>query len=496
MIRTLHHINNSLKAIALAVAASFSTFVTAQNVNVQVGSITTVYTANQAGEMVYTESGRILTINGKAFCTDSISQITFGTDIIAEDNTVSIVYKDTIAQLTVAGNIAQHLSVSVSGADVSIVQSADLTDEVTYILSGTTTDGSFYMDGETKATITLDGVTINSLKGGAVTIDNGKLINIIVEDGTQNNFTDASNGLQKACFFVNGHAEWSGNGMVNITGNTRHAYFSDEYTLLDESFGTINILRAVSDGMHINQYFQMNGGNINVSNVAGDGIDVGANMKGDELDGQMLINGGTLNVNVTADAVKGLKADSSVTISGGNITISTTGNAVYDAATNDISSSATLKTDGAFTMTDGTLTMTSTGSGGKGINATGDINISGGELYVTTTGAVYVYDALDSKAQAIKTDGNITINGGKVYSLASAYEAKAFKTDYTFAINGGTVLGISAKNSEPTGGSQSFKSYKSQNIKGGETISYDGVTYTIPSVYNNSSARVIVSAAQ
>ena len=492
----IRNISDIKKALSIIAATLLPASINAQTMNIEMSSVTTIYQMEQTGEMVFDNDGKNLTIDGKIYSTDSIGQITFGNDFVA-DNTVSINYSDTTASVVVAGNVAQYLTVTVSRADVSIVQSADLPDEITYTLSGTATDGSFYMDGETKATIVLDGVTLTSLKGGAVTIDNGKRISIIANDETTNSFADAANGLQKACFFVNGHAEWSGTGKINITGNCKHGYFSDEYTWLTETFGTMNILSAAGDGLHINQYFQMDGGTVNVSNVQGDGIDVGANLTGELNDGQMMLNGGTLTVSVTANAVKGLKADSAVTVSGGNITVTTTGNAIYDSTVADISSSAALKTGGTFTMTDGTLTLTSTGSGGKGINATGDIGISGGTLYVTTTGTLYQYDATnDSKAQAIKTDGNITISGGSVYSLASSDQAKAFKTDYSFYINGGTVLGISAKNSEPTGGTQSYKSYKSQNIKGGETITYDGVSYTVPAIYTNTSARVIVSAAK
>ena len=35
--------------------------------------------------------------------------------------------------------------------------------------------------------------------------------------------------------------------------------------------------------------------------------------------------------------------------------------------------------------------------------------------------------------------------------------------------------------------------YKAQNIKAGATAAYDGVSFTIPAIYNNSKAQVLVS---
>ena len=57
------------------------------------------------------------------------------------------------------------------------------------------------------------------------------------------------------------------------------------------------------------------------------------------------------------------------------------------------------------------------------------------------------------------------------------------------------LMGIGGKKCEPTGGTQKYKVYKAQNIKAGATAAYDGVSFTIPAVYNNSKAQVLVSKA-
>ena len=120
--------------------------------------------------------------------------------------------------------------------------------------------------------------------------------------------------------------------------------------------------------------------------------------------------------------------------------------------------------------------------------------IDNGQLSVVTTGDLYVYNALDTKPHAVNTDGTITINGGTLFVAASSV-GRALSTDFAFLVNGGTLMGIGGKKCEPTGGTQKYKVYKAQNIKAGATAAYDGVSFTIPAVYNNSKAQVLVSKA-
>ena len=244
------------------------------------------------------------------------------------DFTVNVVYNGNEATVTVAKNIENQMTIAINGAHVNIVADPELQDSIIYNLSGSTSNGSFYMDGDYKCYVNLNDLTINNPDSAAINIDNGKRIDLTI-NGT-NTLTDATGGMQKACCFINGHVVIAGNGTLNITGNSKHAYFSDEYTRITS--GTINVLDSKSDGMHINQYFQMDGGNITINTTGGDGIDVG--MTKDETDtnnGQFIMNNGTLVVTTTADAVKAIKCKSIMTVAGGTINASTSGNAVYDA---------------------------------------------------------------------------------------------------------------------------------------------------------------------
>ena len=472
-------------ATLLLCFAPLSQVVSAQTLNVKVGEITYAHSAAQVGQMLF-GNGTTLTVQGKAYALADVTSVTVDNSHVA-DNTVAVNYNGSAAQVIVAGNLARHLTVTAVGADVSVVADSTYTDEINYTLTGTSADGSFYMDGEGKASFTLDNLSLASAKGGAITIDDGKKINVNIVGA--NVLSDAVAGSQKACFYVNGHVDLTGSGTLAIAGNCRHGYYSDEYTRFES--GRVTVTGAKGDGFHVNEYFQMKGGTLTIVSE-GDGIDVGAKKKGGDNNGQLILSGGELSVTATGEGSKALKADSTITMTGGTVNASTTGSAYFDAEANDIAGVATLKTAGLFVMKGGNLTLNAEGAGSKGVNADQGVLVDDGELTVVATGALYQYGTLDTKPHAVKTDGDITINGGKVFVAASS-DGRSLSTDYALLVNGGTLMAIGGKKCEPTGGTQGYKTYKAQVIKAGTTASYNGVTFDIPSNYSNGKAQVLVS---
>lgn len=461
----------------------------AQTLNVNIGNVTYAHSAAQTGDMQYSGNGSVLTIEGKAYTVSDLTSITIDNSTVG-DSAVSVTYNGSSAKVVVSGDVAKYLTVAVSGADVSITAADDLATEITYTLSGSSSNGSFTQTGTYKATVAFDALSLTSTTGAPITINNGKRIKVKLT-GTST-LADCANGVQNACFYCDGHTEFSGTGALNVTGNTKHGLTSDEY--MEFKNATLNIVSAVGDGLHIGQYFEMKSGTITV-NAQGDGIDVGAKKKTSENNGQVFITDGIVTITTTGTATKGLKADSLVTITGGTLTVTTSGNAYYDATAADISSASALKTNGAFTMSGGTVSLTSTGSGGKGLNVTEDIAVSGGQLTAVTTGSVFTYQTLDSKAQGVKTDGNITISDGTVLVAASSDKASAFKSGLLFRINGGNVMGIGNKKITPAASSQQkYSQYTGVSVKGSSTVTYNGVSFAIPAIYTNTAANILVSS--
>jgi len=146
-----------------------------QTLHVTMGSVTYQFPASQTGDMDFA-NGQTLTIMGKTLTLSAIDAMTVD-DTTVQDNTVNITYSGTSATVTVAGNVAQYVTPTVNEAHVSIEQTntSDVDgDEITYVLSGTTTNGSFSMDGSYKCTIALEGLTMTNPSGACLNITNGK----------------------------------------------------------------------------------------------------------------------------------------------------------------------------------------------------------------------------------------------------------------------------------------------------------------------------------
>ena len=363
--------------IIVALMVFIATVAKAQTLNVVVGDVIYQFPAADAGTMPYTD-GTSVTIEHKTFAISDITRMYVDATEV-DSTTVSVLYDGSSAKVYVAGDIAHLVTPTVSGAHVSIAQSSDVAEEITYSLSGTSSDGEFYMSGSYKATIELAGLTLTNPSGAAINITNSKRIQLSAKRNTENTLTDGSDGSQKACIYSKGQLQLQGNGTLNVAGKTKHAIKSASYVSIKNL--TLNINSAVGDGISCEEYPQMKSGTITIKGVGDDAIQVdldGTDSTGettdheDEDSGNIYFEGGTLNLTVTADAAKGIKAGGDVRISGGSITITQTGGIVADT---DISYPTSIKADGNIAVTGGTINITNTAAGGKGMSAEGTLTI-------------------------------------------------------------------------------------------------------------------------
>ena len=466
-----------LTALVLTIAA------TGQTLNVRVGSVTYQFPAAQTGDMTYSD-GTSVTIMGKVFTLSDIDAMTVD-DTNVTDGAIGVTFDGASATVTVAGNVAQYVTPTVSGAHVSIAQSDDLAEEITYTLSGTSDDGEFYVSGSYKATVELNGLTLTNTtpvySGAAVHIQNGKRIKVKVVTGTTNTLVDAANGSQKGCLYIKGHAEFAQKGTLNITGNVKHGIKTGEYFTIKNA--TINVTKAAGDGISCSEYFLMESGTINISGTQDDGIqcDIDGDASTgetadheDEDSGNIYIEGGTINITVTADAAKGLKSDGDLRISGGDITVKTTGGGTWDSDDKKTKASSCLSADGNTTISGGTLNLTSTGAGGKGINGDGTFTATGGTL-------------------VIKTSGNAVVasSNGTLSTVSSSQTLDRYQSDYKSSpkgikIDGAIVISDNAVISVTTtgAGGEGIESKTSIDITGGQ-LTVNAADDAINASYND-----------
>lgn len=390
---------------------------------------------------------------------------------------VNIEYSGTSATVTVADDVASYLTVSKSGAKVSIVQSSSLPDEITYTLSGSSSNGSFYMDGELKATVVLNGLSLTNTSGPAINIENGKRIEVVLADGTTNTLTDSSSGDHKGAFMVNGHTEFSGSGTLNMVGKMKHAFWGDEYVVFKKSLGTINVTSAVGDGFNVNQYIEMNGGTISIKGVGDEGIQTSIEDGTDSDDtGSFFMNGGSLTI-TTSDG-KGIKAEGVFEMNDGEISITASG-------------SEGMESGSTTTVNGGKITVQSYDDG---INSQSHLYITGGEVYVKSSNN----DGLDA-------NGNVYLQGGLVVAIGGGGAECGIdaneESNYTVYFTGGQLFAVGGNNSTPSN-SNSTQGYittsGSMSANTSVTISSGSgtlATFTVPFSSNNNASSIIATAA-
>ena len=394
-----------LLMITTGVSAQKAIFITQSNGVTDVAPVSST-------TLTFSDDQKTLIVNGTySYATENITGITYG-DL---PSGIAVDYNGTSATV-LNPYLLDGVTATVSGADV-VINNANTTTEYTTTLTGSTTSGSFTYNASMKSTIVLSGVSITNPNGAAIDIECGKRIALEIKKGTTNTLVDGANGSQKACLYCKGHLEIDKAGVLNVTGNTKHAISSKEYIQFKKADGTINILGAVSDGIHCGQYFLANGYTFNISGVSGDGIQAEASgdddYEEDYADGSLTLQGGTYNITITADDAAAIKADADVTINNS-------------------------KSDPVFTLT-------TSGAADKGIKSDGNINISAGTFTITQTGSYLVEDGEASYSVGLKADGDINISGGSLKINNTADGGKGLSADGNVNISGSaTVVDVTA----------------------------------------------------
>ena len=433
----------------------------AQTLTVTTSSGNTQVSASEAGTMTYDSSAGTLTIGGTAYNVNDITKMVIteaSSSTVDGEATVNVVYNGSTATVTTSSDIASYVTVAQSGAHVSITQSSSLATEITYNLSGSSTDGEFYMEGSYKATLVLNGLTLTNTtpaySGAAIHIQNSKRINIKLAEGTTNTLTDATSGSQKGCLYVKGHAEFKQKGILNVVGNVKHGIKTGEY--LSVKNATINVTSAVGDGINCNEYFLMESGTINISGTSDDGIQCdldGDTSTGettgheDEDSGNVYIAGGTITVNCPSKDSEGIQCEGAINITDGHVTVN-----AYDDAINS---------GGDLTISGGYVYACATNN--DGIDANGNCYIKGGVVYAIGASSPEV--AIDANSEERKqlyiTGGTIIAIGGlengASISGGTCKSASSWTANSWYALYNGSDLALAFKtpSSSSSGGNQS-----------------------------------------
>lgn len=347
-----------------------------------------------------------------------------------EDETVNVVDLILLTNVFLSSKNEQSsdaVKITLSGTEITADEGVEtenttvkITKSGTYTVSGEmTTDAVIYVnvpdEDKESINITLDGVSMtNSTNSPCIMVENA--------DKTKITFKGE-------------------NKLVSTYGaadaDSAVIYAKDDITFTKSSDGKLEIESDTQMGIYCNNDIKFNGGKIKIKT---DAADLGtAKADGVKAKGDIELTGGELKINASGDGLKSSKA--AVTVSGGSAEIKA-GNDAIQAET-------------SFTMTDGDVVA----CGDRGLTALAEINVTEGNLFVTSTEA-FSFPAktgmdrafiITLKEQHAKTD-LITLCGTTLTPLKKYQYVLAFDTDFKASSNYTDVLVINGEAYDTSGG--------------------------------------------
>ncbi len=318
---------------------------------------------------------------------------------------------DNATQITFSENSAsaKGFGASVLGADVRI------TAQGTYVLSGSTSDGSIIIDAsKAEITLILKELDLTNTEGPAIYIKNAKKVTFTLADGTNNVLTDGNfyeivdiTSKVDGAIFAKSNIVFNGDGTLTVNGNNAHGIVSKDGLKIESGKINVNSKSAAICGK---DYIEIANANINI-NAGTDGLR--SDNITDVTKGYITVQSGTLNITSGNDAIQ---AHKKVTIEGGTFNIKTT-------STDPLGSSKGIKSTKGIEILGGSFTINSIddsvhsdmnvliaggdfsiSSGDDGIHANNELSITGGNINIKNS-----YEGIE--ATSIKIGGgNIVIN--------------------------------------------------------------------------------------
>lgn len=343
----------------------------------------------------------------------------------------------------------------IEGTDVSITAAG------TYVFSGDCDDGSITVKkGVTGVTLVLNGLTLTNADSAAITLNKTAEAALIAAAGSENTVADTAGANdENAAVKVKSGASLSlsGTGTLTACGNVKNGIkgASDAVITVDEL--TLNI-EAADDGLSCDDELTIKGGRVNIT-AGGDAVKASPDTDDTENPdttslGSVTISGGTITLEAAED---GIQADGDLTISGG--TFAVTANGGHTTAISDEDASCKgLKAGKTLTVSGGTFTVD---SADDALHAN-DVTVSGGTLTLASgDDAVHADNDLVVGVQGSSSTSNPKISITASYEGLEGTTVSVYSGDIDVAASDD---GVNAANSELGEHSDKF----AINIAGGD----------------------------
>ena len=301
---------------------------------------------------------------------------------------------------------------------------AVITEEGTYILSGTLDDGMIVVNAgeKDKLHLVLDGVSINSETSASLYILEADKVFVTLAADTINTLSNGGSFIAvddnniDATVFSKQDLTLNGTGSLTITSPSGHGIVSKDDLVFTSGTYTIE---SASHGLDANDSVRI--ANASITIAAGkDGIH--AENADDDAQGFIYIASGKLDISAEGD---GISAGAYMQIEDGTFDIVTGGGSVNATKqSSDFQGDFRGGTPGMRSETREASADDDSSTSVKAIKASGDLLINGGSF------------TIDSADDAVHSNGSIIVNGG-TFEIASGDDG--FHADESLTVTDGTI---------------------------------------------------------
>ena len=346
--------------------------------------------------------------------------------------------------LSEAGASVSGDNATVSGSTVTIAAAG------TYVITGSSSNGQIVIDApdDAKVQIVLDGVALSNGSGPCIYASNADKVFVTLAEDTANTLSDGSSWTLSgsedepdATVFCICDLTVNGSGTLNVDATTHHGIHSTDDLVV--TGGTLNV-NATNDGLVGKDSVKIGGASVHVT-AQDDGVK--ASNDDEEDKGFVLISGGDVDIDAQDD---GIKATRLIKTSGGTVTVDSQDDALHsdadlwlDGGTLTISAADDgVHAERSLWLAEGTLDITSSYEGIEGQ----DILVTGGSSNIA-----YSDDGINAAVASDETSSENTqadaqqANGQNRQTGTGQMPGQQSETSGTITITGGTIDLVSTR---------------------------------------------------